>query len=138
MNLRKVKKTDLYPILDEIQKEFKNKFNLETLRETNSDTYGLYNRELCFILNNKTPDFIGLSNELCCLFNKLHCGFESVIITEFPEHYPDLIKFQLEAEVVAYYISTERLNDLAVNDDLRLARFIVKNKDVILSLIKGC
>jgi hypothetical protein len=44
MNLRKVKKTDLYPILDEIQKEFKNKFNLETLRETNSDTYGLYNR----------------------------------------------------------------------------------------------
>lgn len=36
MNLRTVKKVDLYPVLDEIQEVFRNKYNSETIRQTNS------------------------------------------------------------------------------------------------------
>ena len=137
MNLRKVKKLDLYPILDEIQQTFKEEYDTSHLHETVSDTYCEYQRELCFVYNFSTSNLMKLSNELRDEFHKLHCGYASVDIKDFPESYPDLVKDFLGAEVVAYYISTERLNDLPINDDLRLARFMVKNKDIILKLIKG-
>ncbi len=137
MNLRKVKRLDLYPALDEIQKAFKDQYNFTHLHDTVSDTYGKYQRELCFVYNNSNSDLRNLSNMLQDEFHKLHCGYARVVIKDFPENYPESIKDYLGAEVVAYYISTERLNDLPINDDLRLARFIIKNKDYILKLIKG-
>lgn len=137
MNLRKVKTQDLYPVLDEIQKAFKEQYNFSHLHETVSDTYGKYQRELCFVYNYSSEYLRKLSNELQDEFHKLHCGWASVYIKDFPENYPDFVKDQLGAEIVAYYISTERLNDLPINDDLRLARFIIKNKENILNLMKG-
>ena len=137
MNLRKVKKLDLYSVLDEIQQAFKEEYDSSHLHDTVSGTYGHYQRELCFVYNYSTSELRKLSNKLQDEFHKLHCGYASVDIKDFPESYPDLVKDFLGAEVVAYYISTERLNDLPINDDLRLARFMIKNKDIILKLIKG-
>lgn len=137
MNLREVKRLDLYPALDEIQKAFKEQYNFSHLHDTDSSTYGKYQRELCFVFNHSNSDLRNLSNKLQDEFNKLHCGYARVDIKDFPENYPELIKDYLGADVVAYYISTERLNDLPINDDLRLARFIIKNKENILTLIKG-
>ena len=137
MNLRKVKKLDLYPVLDEIQQTFKEKYDVSHLHETVSDTYGEYQRELCFVYNFSTSNLMKLSNELRDEFHKLHCGYASVGVKEFPGNYPEEIVQYFGAEVVAYYISTERLNDLPINDDLRLARFMVKNKDIILKIIKA-
>ena len=136
MNLRTVKKVDLYPVLDEIQEAFRNKYNSETIRQTNSNTYGSYNRELVFLFVYSSTEMRKLSNELHNNFNKLYVGFEKVYIKDFPKSYTDDIKDYFGAEVVAYYISTERLNDLPINDDLRLARFIIKNKETILKIIK--
>lgn len=137
MDLRKVKKEDLYIVLDEIQKAYTEKFDSEIITDRDSETYGKYKSELCFVLNNSTAELMRLSFDLHIEFNKLHCGWKSVVIKELPEHYHDIIKLQLDAEIIAFYISTERLNNLPINDDLRLARFIVKNKNIILKLIKG-
>ena len=137
MNLRKVKKLDLYPVLDEIQKIFKEKYNFSHLHETVSNNYGTYQRELCFVLNYSSKHLRKISYELQDEFVKLQCGYARINIKDLPENYPEFIKDQLGAEVLGYYISTERLNNLPINDDLRLARFIIKNKENILALIKA-
>lgn len=137
MDLRKIKKCDLYSALDEIQTEFKKKFNNNILEQTNSNHYGSYNREFCLLYNYSNEELRKMSYVLQSDFHKLSCGYLESNIKEFPENYPEEIKYSLGAEVVAVYVSTERLNNLPFNDDLRLARFIIRNKSNIIKLING-
>lgn len=63
-------------------------------------------------------------------------GFKEIVIKEFPLNYPKEIIDFYNGEVIGVYINNEKLNNLPVNDDLRLARFLYKNKNIILELIK--
>ena len=137
MDLRKIKKSDLYTVLDEIQIAFMSKYKDSIVKGTESKNYGNYSKELCFLYNYSSTYLVSLSHLLQTEFNKLYCGYSEVYIKDFPENYPEQFVDYFGAEVVAYYISTERLNDLPINDDLRLARFIIRNKSNIIKLIKG-
>ncbi len=135
-DFRKVKKQDLYPILDLVQSNIVEAYLVDTIFNNTSEYYGVYKMELCFILNNSTENTLNSSQLLWDEFKKLYCGYKQIHLKEFPPHYPKEIVNILGAEIVGIYISTERLNSLPMNDDLRLAKFILKNINLINKLIR--
>lgn len=135
MNLRKIKKSDLYPILDEIQKRIKQKYCIDLIYDTHSDYYGEYKRELLFMVDYSTTEKRRISSELLSEFNRLYCGYAEVILENFPNNYPKEIDEYYGGKMVAFYISTERLNNLPINDDKSVAKFLFKNKQDILKII---
>ena len=135
-DFRKVKKQDLYPILDLVQSNIVEAYLVDTIFNNTSEYYGVYKMELCFILNNSTENTLNSSQLLWDEFKKLYCGYKQIHLKEFPPHYPKEAVNILGAEIVGIYISTERLNSLPMNDDLRLAKFILKNINLINKLIR--
>ena len=135
-DFRKVKKQDLYPILDLVQSNIVEAYLVDTIFNNTSEYYGVYKMELCFILNNSTENTLNSSQLLWDEFKKLYCGYKQIHLKEFPPHYPEEVVNILGAEIVGIYISTERLNSLPMNDDLRLAKFILKNINLINKLIR--
>lgn len=136
MKLNKIKKSDLYIILEEIQKEIFKEYNISRIVEKNSEYYGIYNLELTFIYDYSSQEKRNLSQKLFDEFKNICFGFKEIVIKEFPSNYPKEIIDFYGAEVIGVYINNEKLNNLPVNDDLRLARFLYKNKNIILELIK--
>lgn len=135
-DFRKVKKQDLYPILDLVQSKIAEVYPIENTQSTISEHYGVYSRELCFIINNSSEHNRRNSQILWDEFKKVCCGYMEVYIKEFPQHYPRDITDFFGAEVMGVYVSTERLNSLPINDDLSLARFMTKNLNLINTLIR--
>lgn len=136
MKLNKIKKSDLYIILEEIQKEIFKEYNISRIIEKKSEYYGIYNLELTFIYDYSSKEKRKISQKLFDEFKNISFGFKEIVIKEFPLNYPKEIIDFYGGEVIGVYISNEKLNNLPVNDDLRLARFLYKNKNIILELIK--
>lgn len=136
MKLNKIKKSDLYIILEEIQKEIFKEYNISRIVEKNSEYYGIYNLELTFIYDYSFQEKRKISQKLSNEFKNTFFSFKEIVIKEFPLNYPKEIIDFYGGEVIGVYISNEKLNNLPVNDDLRLARFLYKNKNIILELIK--
>jgi hypothetical protein len=83
-DFRKVKKQDLYPILDLVQSNIVEAYLVDTIFNNTSEYYGVYKMELCFILNNSTENTLNSSQLLWDEFKKLYCGYKQIHLKEFP------------------------------------------------------
>lgn len=129
----KIKKKDLTILLEEIQKEYVTKTQNNIKIEVESTYYGKYEMEMCFVTNLSKEELIDNSLKMMTELKKLSFYFKSYCLKEIPQEITNING--LKEEIKVYFLSTDRLNNLPLNDDLRLCKFLTKYKEDILKNI---